>query len=107
MDDLIKYKYRNGFFFSSRRRHTRCSRDWSSDVCSSDLESDLERLQQEHGFRSDELHQVSRERDAFHAKVDQLAKEKSALQAALDQNAREKASLAAQLERVLDAQSES
>src|SRR5256884_575425 len=24
-------------FFSSRRRHTRCSRDWSSDVCSSDL----------------------------------------------------------------------
>src|SRR5216684_5579849 len=31
------------FFFSSRRRHTRCSRDWSSDVCSSDLET---------GFRS-------------------------------------------------------
>src|ERR1041385_9457815 len=27
------------FFFSSRRRHTRCSRDWSSDVCSSDLSS--------------------------------------------------------------------
>src|SRR5687768_432272 len=26
-------------FFSSRRRHTRCSRDWSSDVCSSDLSS--------------------------------------------------------------------
>src|SRR5687768_5413747 len=25
------------FFFSSRGRHTRCSRDWSSDVCSSDL----------------------------------------------------------------------
>src|SRR5690606_40940648 len=25
-------------FFSSRRRHTRFSRDWSSDVCSSDLE---------------------------------------------------------------------
>src|SRR5690606_40587875 len=25
------------FFFSSRRRHTRFSRDWSSDVCSSDL----------------------------------------------------------------------
>src|SRR5690606_40588708 len=25
------------FFYSSRRRHTRCSRDWSSDVCSSDL----------------------------------------------------------------------
>src|SRR5690606_40968852 len=27
----------NFFFFSSRRRHTRFSRDWSSDVCSSDL----------------------------------------------------------------------
>src|SRR5256884_3249008 len=29
--------FRFVFFFSSRRRHTRCSRDWSSDVCSSDL----------------------------------------------------------------------
>src|SRR5690606_40541089 len=27
----------SAFFFSSRRRHTRFSRDWSSDVCSSDL----------------------------------------------------------------------
>src|SRR5690625_7913111 len=27
----------NLFFFSSRRRHTRWPRDWSSDVCSSDL----------------------------------------------------------------------
>src|SRR5690606_41034535 len=27
------------FFFSSRRRHTRFSRDWSSDVCSSDLDT--------------------------------------------------------------------
>src|SRR5215813_14485896 len=31
------------FFFSSRRRHTRCGRDWSSDVCSSDLQLDLAR----------------------------------------------------------------
>src|SRR3989449_11742753 len=30
------------FFFSSRRRHTRCSRDWSSDVCSSDLTKEKE-----------------------------------------------------------------
>src|SRR5205814_4498154 len=30
------------FFFSSRRRHTRCLSDWSSDVCSSDLESAAE-----------------------------------------------------------------
>src|SRR2546430_6081011 len=28
----------DGFFFSSRRRHTRFDCDWSSDVCSSDLE---------------------------------------------------------------------
>src|SRR5205814_7278767 len=27
------------FFFSSRRRHTRCLSDWSSDVCSSDLQA--------------------------------------------------------------------
>src|SRR5438067_12821411 len=29
------------FFFSSRRRHTRSKRDWSSDVCSSDLEAEM------------------------------------------------------------------
>src|SRR5439155_9359416 len=29
--------YLTFFFFSSRRRHTRWPRDWSSDVCSSDL----------------------------------------------------------------------
>src|SRR5699024_5884162 len=29
------------FFFSSRRRHTRSKRDWSSDVCSSDLVDDI------------------------------------------------------------------
>src|SRR5690606_3542643 len=32
------------FFFSSRRRHTRFSRDWSSDVCSSDLRASPELL---------------------------------------------------------------
>src|SRR5438874_7380655 len=30
------------FFFSSRRRHTRSLRDWSSDVCSSDLRNGLD-----------------------------------------------------------------
>src|SRR2546429_8156395 len=40
------------FFFSSRRRHTRCSRDWSSDVCSSDL---LEEIQTSVGFNSHNL----------------------------------------------------
>src|SRR5262245_64377752 len=33
------------FFFSSRRRHTRCLSDWSSDVCSSDLEERLQTQQ--------------------------------------------------------------
>src|SRR5580700_9226753 len=34
------------FFFSSRRRHTRSLRDWSSDVCSSDLGPDVKNLEQ-------------------------------------------------------------
>src|SRR3712207_6867431 len=34
---------RRSFFFSSRRRHTRYWRDWSSDVCSSDLRLLIER----------------------------------------------------------------
>src|SRR2546422_5666348 len=37
------------FFFSSRRRHTRCSRDWSSDVCSSDLDLMQHVLEHGHG----------------------------------------------------------
>src|SRR5258705_9132304 len=41
-EDGIRDAYVTGvqtcaFFFSSRRRHTRCLSDWSSDVCSSDL----------------------------------------------------------------------
>src|SRR5258707_15482766 len=32
------------FFFSSRRRHTRYWRDWSSDVCSSDLWQEVQAL---------------------------------------------------------------
>src|SRR2546429_2993091 len=41
------------FFFSSRRRHTRCSRDWSSDVCSSDLKRDEEHAIRMHREASD------------------------------------------------------
>src|SRR2546422_5259476 len=51
-----------GFFFSSRRRHTRCSRDWSSDVCSSDLaEHRRVPLPTPHGlgFGAVKLHSVS------------------------------------------------
>src|SRR5690606_40629344 len=41
------------FFFSSRRRHTRFSRDWSSDVCSSDLTgSDCVGTSNRHGATS-------------------------------------------------------
>src|SRR5215813_803844 len=32
----MSHTFNHTFFFSSRRRHTRCGRDWSSDVCSSD-----------------------------------------------------------------------
>src|SRR5205814_4010195 len=40
--DRVQFQYvllfqSDSFFFSSRRRHTRCLSDWSSDVCSSDL----------------------------------------------------------------------
>src|SRR5690348_1711431 len=42
------------FFFSSRRRHTRWTGDWSSDVCSSDLAGAL---------AGDVLHQRAAERD--------------------------------------------
>src|SRR5207249_7078189 len=35
------------FFFSSRRRHTRSKRDWSSDVCSSDLNDSMPKIQAE------------------------------------------------------------
>src|SRR5207245_9992734 len=43
------------FFFSSRRRHTRCYRDWSSDVCSSDLTVEkrdgMRSFLRQHGYR--------------------------------------------------------
>src|SRR5207253_7456834 len=38
------------FFFSSRRRHTRWPRDWSSDVCSSDLAANRECQVYDKGF---------------------------------------------------------
>src|SRR3712207_9516226 len=39
---IVIYKRLRFFFFSSRRRHTRYWRDWSSDVCSSDLPRQVE-----------------------------------------------------------------
>src|SRR5205814_3042879 len=35
--EVFRVEWNIVFFFSSRRRHTRCLSDWSSDVCSSDL----------------------------------------------------------------------
>src|SRR2546430_8752995 len=37
-DGLVAPDWVSDFFFSSRRRHTRFDCDWSSDVCSSDLD---------------------------------------------------------------------
>src|SRR5215217_9185668 len=42
------------FFFSSRRRHTRYWRDWSSDVCSSDLEAGMSKATFYEHFRNKE-----------------------------------------------------
>src|SRR2546429_1977296 len=49
------------FFFSSRRRHTICSRDWSSDVCSSDL----------HGFWREAFGGDARDGDVVQADLGQ------------------------------------
>src|SRR5437870_6965965 len=38
-DVISSYGGNTSFFFSSRRRHTRWPRDWSSEVCSSDLKA--------------------------------------------------------------------
>src|SRR5206468_9057287 len=43
------------FFFSSRRRHTRSDRDWSSDVCSSDLAALVERHLRAYRLSGDQL----------------------------------------------------
>src|SRR3712207_6881105 len=49
-DGRIGVGMRDFFFFSSRRRHTRYWRDWSSDVCSSDLEI-VEDIRHSEGMR--------------------------------------------------------
>src|SRR5882724_3382482 len=60
------------FFFSSRRRHTRCLSDWSSDVCSSDLVCRVEdRDSRRHGDRLDSD-------SARHERMDRTMKWKTA-----------------------------
>src|SRR5215203_5257711 len=41
IQNMLSFVRRSSFFFSSRRRHTSYWRDWSSDVCSSDVRQDL------------------------------------------------------------------
>src|SRR5690554_7358745 len=50
------------FFFSSRRRHTRCGRDWSSDVCSSDL---LDKIEKEEAERLERFNERIAAADAM------------------------------------------
>src|SRR5690606_40305644 len=61
------------FFFSSRRRHTRFSRDWSSDVCSSDLAPDpgFQLLAGDNGRRG--FHQRLEDLERGRIELDQLA----------------------------------
>src|SRR5207249_7609660 len=50
ISDLPREVQLINLFFSSRRRHTRSKRDWSSDVCSSDLLGELHQiLETRHG----------------------------------------------------------
>src|SRR6266513_5270530 len=59
------------FFFSSRRRHTRSKRDWSSDVCSSDLEqAEINELRS----RFDELDLPEEARKAANRELGRLEK---------------------------------
>src|SRR5256885_5378158 len=51
------------FFFSSRRRHTRLQGDWSSDVCSSDLDGDCFMI----SATSANLDSLSEETSTLHA----------------------------------------
>src|SRR5690625_8017510 len=46
------------FFFSSRRRHTRWPRDWSSDVCSSDLSGGIGGAAADIELQGDDLREV-------------------------------------------------
>src|SRR5690606_40393844 len=54
------------FFFSSRRRHTRFSRDWSSDVCSSDLARELQQVLVSIHPSSDQLEAAEDEKGIEH-----------------------------------------
>src|SRR5215813_8024833 len=74
------------FFFSSRRRHTRCGRDWSSDVCSSDLDLALHEAQSR-WIRVDRARKsVPTNNGEFAARVAALKQRIDALQGRLAEN---------------------
>src|SRR3712207_2501931 len=60
------------FFFSSRRRHTRYWRDWSSDVCSSDLLKEFDEINARFGeeMSDDEMNQLLERQGAVQEKLD-------------------------------------
>src|SRR3989442_6867328 len=71
------------FFFSSRRRHTRCGRDWSSDVCSSDLscssserEAALKRAEEEQLAKLVEAARQKAEREVAAKRADERSEER-------------------------------
>src|SRR5699024_12127404 len=73
------------FFFSSRRRHTRSKRDWSSDVCSSDL-------LWEYSYFINEVRENQRQGLAIETAVQEAQKsciEKDILKEFLEQNSAE------------------
>src|SRR5438105_5612047 len=67
---MVRPRTPSVFFFSSRRRHTRSTRDWSSDVCSSDLTSHpglaLREMQNDGGGAPDtgQMHELRERRPA-------------------------------------------
>src|SRR5699024_1750779 len=76
------------FFFSSRRRHTRSKRDWSSDVCS----SDLYREEMVMGYTEEKLNSLDKETiiQLFLAQQEQLRQIDQNLQLVLEQLADQK-----------------
>src|SRR3712207_8054760 len=77
------------FFFSSRRRHTRYWRDWSSDVCSSDLTSELDTFAQlALKARTQKISSVSFVPPVISTSSPDIAKIRSMIETAVDRSER-------------------
>jgi hypothetical protein len=64
------------------------------------LETELEKLKEEHGIRGDELQKIMRDRDNLRANVSKLSKENTDLNSTLEQTTKARNTLSAQLERL-------